>query len=71
MGIHRQVYFCEVSPCEYCGRQIEKGRKVYTDKQGQEFCSIDCLLSDAWFRHQRGGVIHQQFRQQEVCNGTH
>lgn len=64
-----QVYFCEVSPCAHCGRQIARGSRVFTDRAGNEFCSLDCGISDAILRRMaRVGVLKSRYAN---WKGTH
>lgn len=66
MSHHLQTYFCEVGPCERCGRMIYRGSRVYTDHQGTHYCSVSCLVAAAWQRDERAGVAVSKFQQEGV-----
>jgi hypothetical protein len=65
MVTYKQTYYCEVSPCEYCGHAIFKGTRVFVNRDGAEFCSLACLLADREYRMRE--IVFAEIREK----GTH
>ena len=63
-----QIYYCEVGPCAFCGKPIYRGSRLFENKQGTQFCSLDCAMSLEYLQGIRAGVIKSRYENWKVTH---